>query len=123
MHNLLDSPGIEVEDGVLSFSRLYSGENFISVYEAVSEGRLGGDLCSAEWMYALSSYLGKVVGNGDGTFLLPSVVVIRPIFTKERMGMLTLCLPLSDVAILQDIHPPPLKGHCKTLQKLGCCHP
>ena len=83
---------------------------------AVGEVQLGGDLCSAEWMYALSSYLGKVVGNGDGTFLLPSVVVIRPIFTKERMGMLTLCPPLSDVAILQDIHPPPsevIAKYCK----------
>ena len=105
MHNLPDSPGIEVEDAVLSFSPLYSGENSISVCEAVGEGQLGGDLCSAEWMYALSSYLGKI-RNSDGTCLLPSVVVVRPIFTKKTMGMLTLCLSLSDVAILHDIHPP-----------------
>ena len=70
--------GIEVKDTVLSSSRLYSG------------------------VYVSSSYLGEV-GNGDDTFLLPSVIVIRPIFTKERVAMLTLCLPLSDVAILNDI--------------------
>lgn len=52
-------------------------------------------------MYARSSYLGEV-GNGDDASL-PSVVVIRPIFTKERMAMLTLCVPPSDVAILHDI--------------------
>ena len=73
--NLLNSPGIEVKDAVLSSSRLCSGVS------------------------ARSSYLGEV-GNGDDTPLLPSVVVISPIFTKERKAMLTLCLPLSDVAIL-----------------------
>ena len=44
-----------------------------------------------------------VVGNSDEAALLPFVVVIRPIFAKERLAMLTLCLPLSDVAILHDI--------------------
>ena len=72
MNNLLDSPGIEVKEAVLSFSRLYSG------------------------VYAWSSYLGEV-GNGDDTSLLPSVVVIRPISMKERMAML---LPLSGIAIM-----------------------
>ena len=48
------------------------------------------------WMYGEAC-------NGDDASLLPSVVVIRPIFTKERVVMLTLCLPLSDVMILQDI--------------------
>ena len=85
--------GIEVKDAVLSSSRLYSG------------------------VYAWSSYLGEV-GNGDDTFLLPSVVVIRPIFMKERIAMLTLCLPLSDVAILHSIR------HSKrALQNLGSCQP
>ena len=65
---MLDSPGIEAKDAVLSFSQLYSG------------------------VYAWSSYLGDV--GGDDRSLLPSVVVIRPIFTKERMTILTLCLPL-----------------------------
>jgi hypothetical protein len=102
VNNLLDSPGIEVRDAVLSFSRLYSGENSMSLCEAVGEGRFDGDLCSAGWMYARSSYSGEV-GNGDDASLLPSVVVVRPIFTKERKAMLTLCLPLSDVAILHDI--------------------
>ena len=83
MKNLLNSPGIEVKDAVLSSSRLCSGVS------------------------ARSSYLGEV-GNGDDTPLLPSVVVISPIFTKERKAMLTLCLPLSDVAIL------PSEGVAKT---------
>jgi len=103
VNNLLDSPGIEVKDAVLSLSRPYSGENSVSLCEAVGEGRFGGDLYDAEWMYARSSYLGEV-GNGDDASLLPSVVVIRSIFTKERMAMLTLCLPLSDVVILHDIY-------------------
>ena len=87
MHDLLDSPGIK--DAVLSFSRLYSGVS------------------------ARPSYLGEV-DNGDNTSLLPSVVAMRPIFTKERMAMLTLCLPLSDVAILYDIRRP-----CKGVGKTG----
>ena len=66
MHNLLDSTGIQVKDAVL---RLHSG------------------------VYAWSSYLGEV-GNGDDTSLLPSVVGMRPISTKERKAMLTLCPPL-----------------------------
>ena len=56
-------------------------------------------------VYASSSYLGEV-GNGDDMSLLPSVVVIRPISTKERKAMLTLCLPLPDVAILHGIRHP-----------------
>ena len=79
MHNLLDSPGIK--DAVLSFPRLYSSVS------------------------ARSSYLDEV-GNGDETSFLPSVVVIRPIFTKGRMEMLTLCPPLSNVEILHDIWRP-----------------
>ena len=98
MNNLLDSPGIEVKHAVLSFSGLYSGENSISL----CEGRFGGDLCDTGWIYARPSYLGEA-GNGDDASVLPPVV-IRPIFTKERATMLTLCLPLSDVAILQDIN-------------------
>ena len=70
--------------------------------EAVGEGRFGGDLCDAGWMYARPSYLGEVGNNDDGS-VLPCVVVIRPIVTKERVVMLTLCLSLSDVRILQDI--------------------
>ena len=99
LNNLLDSPRIEVKVAVLSFSRVYSGENSISLYEGVGEGRFGGDLCDAGWMYARPSYLDEA-GNGDDT---SSVVVLRPIFTKERVTMLTLCLPLFDIAILQDI--------------------
>ena len=102
MNNLLDSPAIEVKDAVPSFSRLYSGDNSISLCEVVGEGRFGGDLCDAGWIYGRPSYLGEA-GNGDDASFLPSVVVIRPIFTKERVAMLTLCLPLSDLAILQDI--------------------
>ena len=75
MKNSLNSPGIEVKDAVMSFSWLYSGVS------------------------ARSLYLGEV-GNGDDTSLLPFVVVIRPIFAKERMAMFTSCLPLSDIAIL-----------------------
>ena len=81
MNNLLDSPRIEVKDAVLSFSRLYSGENSISLCEAVGEGRFGGDLCDAGCMHARPSSLGEA-GNGDDASRLPSVVVIRPIFTK-----------------------------------------
>ena len=53
------------------------------------------------------------VGNGDDTVLLPSVVGIRLIFTKERIAMLTLCLLLSDVAILHSIRHPS-EGVAKT---------
>ena len=102
MNNLLDSPGIGVRDAVLLFARLYSGEISTSLCEAVVEERFGGDLCGAGWMYERLSYLGED-GNGDDASLLPSVVVIRPIFTKDRVAMLTLCLPLPNVAILQDI--------------------
>ena len=99
MNNLLKSPGIKVKHAVPSLSRLASGENPISLCEAVDEGRFGGDLCDAGWIYARPSYLSEA-SNGDDASLL---VVIRPIFTKERVAMLTLCLPLSDLAILQDI--------------------
>ena len=81
MNNLLDSPGIEVKDAVLSFSRLYSSENSISLCEAVDERRFGGDLCDGGCTYARPSYLGEA-GNGDDVSVLPPVVVIRPIFTK-----------------------------------------
>ena len=87
MHNLLDSH--RIKDAVQSFSRLYSGVS------------------------ARPSYLGEV-DNGGNTSLLPSVVVMRPTLTNERMAMLTLCLPLSDVAILYDIRRP-----CKGLGRTG----
>ena len=87
MNNLLESPGIEVKDAVPSFSRLYSGENSISLCEAAGEGRFGGDICDTGWIYARPSYLGEA-GNGDDASVLPSVV-IRPIFTKETVT----CLP------------------------------
>ena len=103
MNNLLDSPEIEVKDAVPSFSRLYSGENSISLCKAVGEGRFGGDFCDSGWIYARPSYFGEV-GNDDDASVLPSVVVVRLIFSKERMVMLTLCLPLSDVAVLQNIY-------------------
>ena len=79
MNNLLDSPGMKGKDAVPSFSRLYSGENSISLCEAVG----GGGLCDAGWIYTRRSYLGEV-GNDDDASVLPSVVVIRPIFTKEE---------------------------------------